>query len=127
MAAGMVKLLRLTKDKRLNVHQQTLSVEIARLLSMICRIIPFFKVALFGERDEVQQVCMTKTLDWLIPRDGLRLCIAMILYELQLDAGAGIGMNIEKEYVIELYKKREMKERATHFLSHYMIRCPEKK
>jgi hypothetical protein len=118
------------------MHQQILCVEIARLMAMITRIVQYFKEPLFGDnvrnlslenKGPVIDTLVTKMLSWLIPRDGLRLCIAMILYELQLDAGAGIGTNIDEKYVIELYRKREMKERATHFLSHYMILCPDNK
>eukprot|EP00435_Cladocopium_sp_Y103_P022073 s1647_g5.t1 len=51
---------------------------------------------------------LRKLLDWLVPSATLRIFVAMILYELQLDAGAA-SKAIHHEFVRDAYKRVGMK------------------
>jgi len=119
-------LLKVAKDKPLKPREQSLGSEIARMMGMITRVVPYFKHDLFTECEEAQEEGVATCIDWIVPPEITRLSIGMILYELQVDAGAGSG-KINQEFVKLAYQKAGMKDRATRFIAQLILRCPDRK
>eukprot|EP00439_Symbiodinium_sp_Y106_P032162 s3992_g3.t2 len=55
----------------------------------------------------------------------VRVFVAMILYELQLDIGGGSGRSIHHEFVKDAYKRVGMKDQALAALTHILVRCTD--
>jgi len=126
LAESLLFLLKLTKDQRLDHKEEVLSVEIARFVGSMAQTAPRLSGVSrrFADQPDIQQIYIEKLLDWLVPSAALRIFVAMILYELQLDAGAA-SKAIHHEFVRDAYKRVGMKEQALSALSHILIRCAE--
>ncbi|CAE7334040.1 TSR3, partial [Symbiodinium sp. KB8] len=119
--------LKLTKDQRLDPNEEVLSVEIARFVGTLVQAVPRFANSSFRfpDQPEIQRMCIEKCLDWLVPAATVRVFVAMILYELQLDIGGGSGRSIHHEFVKDAYKRVGMKDQALAALTHILVRCTD--
>lgn len=123
LAESLLFLLKLTKDQRLDHKEEVLSVEIARFVGSMAQTAPrLSRVSNRFDQTDLQRIYIEKLLDWLVPSAALRIFVAMILYELQLDSGA-TSKAIHHEFVRDAYKRVGMKEQALSALSQILIRC----
>eukprot|EP00931_Biecheleriopsis_adriatica_P073141 TRINITY_DN47486_c0_g1_i1.p1 TRINITY_DN47486_c0_g1~~TRINITY_DN47486_c0_g1_i1.p1 ORF type:complete len:1808 (+),score=359.26 TRINITY_DN47486_c0_g1_i1:717-5426(+) len=121
LAESVLYLLKLTKDQRLALKEEVLSVEIARFMSALVNAVPW--LASWTDQVATQRFCVEQCLDWLIPPVTIRVLVAMVLYDLQVDGGGGGGRNIHGEFVKEAYNRTGMKEVALTTLSKILVRC----
>merc|ERR1712226_1213832 len=70
-----------------------------------------------------QQHCIMLCVDWLVPPVILRIFIAMILYDLQMDTGGGARNGLTEEFVRRAYEKSGLKKFATELLVEVLVRC----
>jgi len=73
---------------------------------------------------EVQKDIITKVTEWMVKPVIIRLFIAMILYDLQMDLGGGARDTIQEGFVRQAYSKTGMKDKATYALVELLVRCP---
>eukprot|EP00929_Paragymnodinium_shiwhaense_P058630 TRINITY_DN29370_c1_g1_i2.p1 TRINITY_DN29370_c1_g1~~TRINITY_DN29370_c1_g1_i2.p1 ORF type:complete len:2068 (+),score=611.52 TRINITY_DN29370_c1_g1_i2:450-6206(+) len=138
IAEGLLASLRLSRDSGLGEREQVLCVEMARFFSTILGAMPHFNhhanltkaansqtewAAMRGAQDQG----ITAAVNWLVPPVIIRLLIAMICYDLQMDLGGGIKGQIGHGFVQQTYGKRGLKEHATECLSKLLIRVEEHK
>jgi len=133
IGGGLLHLLKLSKDKVLDSREQILCVEIASFMTVALKAMPNL-ILQKNEKDtivsankpkEVQKDTIRKVLDWMVRPVIIRLFIAMILYDLQMDLGGGARNTIEEGFVRQAYSKTGMKDKATYALVELLVRCPQ--
>ncbi|CAJ1351610.1 unnamed protein product, partial [Effrenium voratum] len=123
LAESLLFLLKLSKDQRLEPKEEVLSVEIARFVGTMAAAAPrLSKVNLkFPGQPDIQKFCIEKILNWLVPSAAIRVFVAMVQYELQLDS----GKTLHQEFVKDAYTRVGMKDQALAALSQILVRCAE--
>lgn len=138
IAENLLPLLKMTKDSRLDHREQTLCVELARCSSVILLAVPSLTPTMENmkptESLRAQQEVMQQCVEWLMPLVAVRVFIAMVMYALQLDPGAGeqdpeqeATEGAEQQEPEQASPLTSMKEQATQAIANFLVLCPSQR
>jgi len=107
----------------LSGRQLTLCAELASFFAIVAQQTGY---VCFSQFPEVQKLCIERAMPRLMPESAVKVLVAMIIYELQLDAGSSHGTVIA--HLLEHSAQRQgIREQAMKAVAALVQRCPSKK
>lgn len=126
IAEGLLNLLKLTKDRKLDTRETTLCVSVASFMTVAIHAVCVSVRTPVG-CEEVRRETISKCIDRLAPSVIVRLLIAMVIYDLQMDLGGGERSRIQMQFVQQAYDKVAIKDSSTRCLVVFLVHCPQHK
>eukprot|EP00921_Rhytidocystis_pertsovi_P000727 GHVQ01001281.1.p1 GENE.GHVQ01001281.1~~GHVQ01001281.1.p1 ORF type:complete len:1562 (+),score=205.48 GHVQ01001281.1:31-4716(+) len=123
MASPLLHILRQAVSRPLDQPEQALCTDMAGLVSVMCRQTAYVK---FSEDLDVQRYSVSRALSRFVSVRAMRAFVAMVIYDLQLDAGSAQGTYVSHLFEGTASMKENMRLECLAILSELIQWCQAK-